>query len=125
MAGTLTALRARMPALDATPTYGTLAPETRADGSPERPYVMVAVDGVTGTYPALAVATVRVTVWHTSEARALALAMKARAVLLTDAGNADVRSFGEGAGPVPTTDPATNSPMCTFTVAARLRPQPI
>lgn len=123
--GTLDALRSRMPGYDGTATYGTKQPTTAADGSPVRPYVMVAVDRMSGQYPAFAVATVRVTVWHTSESRALQLAMRARAVLLSDRGNNHVRHFGEGIGPNPLTDPETNSPMCSFTVAARLRPIPL
>jgi hypothetical protein len=123
--GTLAALRARMPDFDASAAFGTKEPTPAADGSPQRPYGMVAVDRVTGTYPALAIATVRVTIWHTSEHAALQLAMRARAVLLSYEGNADVRHYGELTGPIPTTDPDTKSPLCSFTVAARLRPIPL
>lgn len=126
IAGTIAELDAGLTALGASVAgYGSTPPDTPASGKPARPFILVAVDGWSGMYPVLAVATVRVTVWHTSEPKALDLAQRARAVLLSSSGNEWVRSWGEGAGPLPSTDPDTDSPVATFTVNARLIPTPL
>lgn len=121
--GTLAVLRAATAPGGATPTYGTIVPGPAASGAPALPYVLVAVDGETSRTSADATATVRLTVWAASAAQARMLAGWARAVLLASTGDGThVRHYGRGAGLLPTTDPDSGTPLCSFTVAARLRP---
>lgn len=123
---TLDVIRAALPAyvegLTAS-NFGTILPDVEETGGPPLPYVYVAHDGTPSSrYVVTESATIRVVVWHGSDDRALALAQVVRALLLSYEGGPDVRSFGRLAGPLPTTDPASGSPLAYFTVAARLRP---
>lgn len=98
-------------------TVGTVFPR---DG--EIPFVMVRQDGQTIAQRLDATATVRVTVWHASEARALALAGICHALISAHPGDADVRLVSPVSGPFPASDPDNGNPLATFTVAVRLRP---
>ncbi|GAA4981236.1 hypothetical protein [Actinopolymorpha pittospori] len=114
---TLGVLRARV----ASATFGTKAPEEYPT-APAAPYVAVAVDSSTVRYPVTETVSLRLAVWGVDDASGYALARHLRAVLLAYEGGPEVRSYGPLTGPIPTTDPATGSPLSTFTVAARLRP---
>jgi len=87
-----------------------------------RPYVMVRNDGA-GLEAGGVVenSTVRIAIWHTSEAAGLALAQVVRSFLL-DARSAGVHSVVPLSGPFTTDDPDTGSPLCYFTLAVRTRP---
>lgn len=98
-------------------TVGTVFPR---DG--EIPFVMVRQDGQTIAQRLDAWATVRVTVWHASEARALALAGLCNALITAHPGDADVRFVSPVSGPFPASDPDNGDSLATFTVTARLRP---
>lgn len=121
--GTLAVLRAATAPNGAAPSWGTLDPHTAATGGPALPHGVVEADGDVSRTRADATATVRVTVWAASPAEARALAGWARAVLLASHGDgATVRHYGPSTGLLPTTDPSTGYPLCSFTVAARLLP---
>jgi hypothetical protein len=121
--GTLAVLRAATAPGGAAPTWGTLDPDTAATGGPGLPHGVIAADGESSSTNADATATVRVTIWANSPAEARALAAWARAVLLASHGDgATVRHYGRSTGLLPTTDPSTGYPLCSFTVAARLLP---
>lgn len=64
--------------------------------------------------------TVRITVWHRSEADAYALAQLCKAILLDHSG-AVIRNTRPLTGPIPTTDDTNNAPIAYFTVDARVR----
>lgn len=103
-------------------TVGTKVP----DGTvrPEAPYVLVAIDGATsrdrhGTDER---AVVRVTVWHSTESSAYALARLVYAVCLAHPGDGTLRSFAPLAAPIPALDPETGQPISTFTLSAQMRP---
>lgn len=86
------------------------------------PYVSVRLEGASLSRRVAETASLRVAVWHTSEARALALAQLCRALLLAHPGDSGVRVFSALAGPFPASDPDNGNPIASFTVAARLRP---
>jgi hypothetical protein len=111
------ALAARVEAYADGVTVGTVMPR---DG--DIPFVMVRQEGQTIARRVDAEATVRVSVWHTSEARALALAGLCQALMLAHAGDGEVRLFTPVSGPFPASDPDNGNPLASFTVAARLRP---
>jgi hypothetical protein len=111
------ALAARTEAFAEGVTIGTVFPR---DG--EIPFVMVRQDGQSIAQRIDASATVRVSVWHTSEARALALAGLCQALLLAHPGDDEVRLFSPIGGPFPAADPDNGNPLASFSVAARLRP---
>lgn len=98
-------------------TVGTIMPR---DG--DIPFVMVRQEGQTIAQRVDAEATVRVSVWHTSEARALALAGLCQALMLAHVGDGEVRLYSPVSGPFPASDPDNGNPIASFTVAARLRP---
>ncbi|MEU4568665.1 hypothetical protein [Micromonospora sp. NPDC023956] len=119
---TLAALRDR--AADEA-TYGTKFPDEYPEGeAPALPYVVVRAGPTSLRWPVLAVATMRLTAYADTEAEAVDLAWRLARVLLDCPGNAALRSFGADFGPVPASDPDTGAPLCSFTVAARLRPTP-
>jgi hypothetical protein len=105
--------------------FGTLPLSPDMEPAPTIPYVAVRLERSVSSLKALQTASLRVSVWHESEAQALALAQVLRAVLLAASGDAAVRSFGELTGPSPAPDPDSGLPLASFTVAARLRPVPL
>lgn len=120
---TLTILRAApLPADTAPVTFGTRRPKPKTF-DPALPYVLVANDGESGRTNADQSANVRVTVWAKDDTQARLLASWARAVLLTSNGDGtNVRHYGRQLGMLPAEDPNSGNPICSFTVAARLRP---
>ena len=123
MKAALAILRAE-PLLDGV-TFGTKPLDVTSETAPSVPYAAVRLAATFPRYPVGETATLRVSVWAATDAEGLALAQRVRAVLLAHPGNGDVRSFGPLTGPVPTEDPDTRGPLSYFTVAARLRPQPL
>jgi hypothetical protein len=105
--------------------FGTAFPEDRPANAQGLPYVRLSVDSRDGFYPVTATAALRVQVWHTSEDKAVQLAERLKAVLLSHPGDANSRGFSEGVGPLPATDPDNGSPLAYFTAALRLRPTPL
>lgn len=101
-------------------TVGTKLPK---DG--QVPFVRVRQEGASLSYRVAETVSLRVSVWHTSEARGLALAQLCRALLLAHPGDSSVRGFGPLSGPFPADDPDNGNPLCSFTIAARLRPTTI
>ncbi len=121
--GALEILRtAPLPVGPPAPTFGIRRPKDRTF-DPALPYVMVANDGETGRTNADQTASVRVTVWAATAEQVRQLAAWARATLLASTGDGEhVRHFSRQTGMLPTTDPDSGNPICSFTVAARLRP---
>ncbi|SCL33011.1 hypothetical protein GA0070616_4612 [Micromonospora nigra] len=117
---TLAVLRGAFPAV----TFGTKRLDDFAQGDvPALPYARVSCDGTFSRLRVSQRATVRVTVWAESDAAGYDLAANAHASLMAHEGNADVHGFGPLTGPLPTDDPDTGRPLCSFTVSARLRPR--
>jgi hypothetical protein len=103
--------------------YGTLAPEDFPQGSaPTLPYAQVRTDSTRVRHPITATASMRVVVYAASQAAAVALAWRLHAILREYGGGDKVRGFTDQTGPVPARDPVTGDPICSFTVAASLRP---
>lgn len=103
-------------------TVGTKIASDRSLDNPSLPYILVRLDGSSLTQRVDEEATVRVAVWHTSEAQGLALAQACRALLLSYEGGAKIRVITPLSGAVPTSDPESGDPLSSFTVAVRLRP---
>ena len=103
-------------------TVGTKVPNDKSIDAPQLPYVMVRLDGSSLTQRVDEEATIRVAVWHTSEALGLALAQAARAVLLAFEGSAKIRVINPLSGVIPTSDPESGEPLSSFNVAVKLRP---
>lgn len=106
-------------------TFGTERPDPTVNGAPVRPHGVLSVDYSYGTYPVVQTANLRLVVWAATAADALRYAQRALAVALSYPGGAQIRSTGELTGPLPANDPASGSPICTVTFAARLRPATI
>lgn len=119
---TLAVLRAEASTIGDGVTFGTRVPDVANTGGPTLPFVLVSHDATYGRFPVTETAAIRLTVWAASEAATLALAQRARAVLLAYPGGTAVRSFGRLTGPIPTADPDSGTPIAYLTVAARLRP---
>lgn len=98
-------------------TVGTRPP---ADGSV--PFVMVRLYGGSVDRLADSEALLRVTVWHSTDDKALALAELCRAGLDAFAGDADARLCRSLTAPFPADDPDNGQPISSFTAAARMRP---
>lgn len=102
-------------------TVGTRRPSWAADEAPAKPFVMVRLDGAGRTSRLDGTATLRVTVWHTDEGQALALASLAEALLLAGR-SSEIRSVQSVVSPIPADDPDTGDPLAFFRVTAHLRP---
>ncbi|MCS7484654.1 hypothetical protein ACFFQW_45185 [Umezawaea endophytica] len=90
-------------------------------GPPSLPWLLVAEDGHTWTWPAVERAVIRLTCWHRSEHTAKAVAGLALA-LLCDHHDAGVLITAEPvAGPVAGLDPHTDQPLATAAVAVYAR----
>jgi hypothetical protein len=116
MLAVLEVLRPTMP----TVTFGTLLPEEMA--TTPVPYVMVRLDGSFSRLRVEKTATVRISVWHSTESAGLSLAETIEGVLCGYPGGSKVRAVTPLTGAFPTNDPDTGSPLSSFTVAVRLRP---
>jgi hypothetical protein len=104
---------------------GTIMPNGDDPNPKSAPYIMVRLDGTSTRYPVDETADIRVAVWHSSEAKSLALAQLCRALLLAHAGSQTIRVVTPLTGPIPASDPESGDPLSSFTVAARLRPNPL
>ena len=103
-------------------TVGTKIPFDRSLDKSNLPYVLVRLDGSTLSRQVDEAATVRVSVWHSTEAKGLALAQACRALLLSYEGGAKIRVITPLTGAIPSSDPESGDPLSSFTVAVRLRP---
>jgi hypothetical protein len=122
---TLRILRDRLPGHPETSAVacGTLQVEETTESLP---YLMVALDGSTTRYPVSETASLRIVVWAGTDLEALRIAQIARGLLFSLGRDSKVRSYGEpSTGPRPDTDPDTGGPLSSFTVSARLRPEPL
>lgn len=86
------------------------------------PYVSVRQYGSSVDRFADGMAFLRVTAWHSSEARSLALGQLLHGLLVAAPGDASVRFVSSETGPFPATDPDSSNPISSFTVSVRLRP---
>ena len=103
-------------------TVGTRVPVTTAAERSSLPYVLVRLDGSALNRQVDEVASIRIAIWHTTEANGLALAQIIRALLLAYPGDNSIRAINPLTGPIPTSDPESGDPLSSFTVAVRLRP---
>lgn len=103
-------------------TIGTRVPTDRALDKSYLPYVLVRLDGSTLTQQVNEAATIRISVWHTTEAKGIALAQVCRALLLSHEGGTNIRVVKPLTGPIPSSDPESGDPLSTFTVSVSLRP---
>lgn len=94
----------------------------RYNGTP--PFIAVVSDGVTGgTWPVVDRESVRVNVWHSTEADAHDLARLARALLLLGTSGQLVNCL-PGTGPFDTLDDQDATPLSWFTVDANMHGEP-
>lgn len=103
-------------------TVGTKVPTDKSLDKKHVPYILVRLDGSTLTQQVNEEATIRVSVWHSTEAKGIALAQACRALLLSFEGNAQIRVCKPLSGVIPTSDPESGDPLSSFTVAVSLRP---
>lgn len=106
-------------------TVGTKLPSDKSLDKPSLPYVMVRLDGSTLDKYIDEEATIRISVWHKTEALGLALAQAARAVLLAYEGGSEIRVIKPLTGAIPTSDPESGESLTSFTLAVKLRPIPL
>lgn len=119
-------LRDRLEMVDQTYVQGfTVGTKVPADKSLDKkllPYILVRLDGSTLTQQANEEATIRISVWHRTEAQGIALAQACRALLLSYGGGAKIRVIKPLTGTIPSSDPESGDPLSSFTVAVSLRP---
>jgi hypothetical protein len=120
-----TKLAARTDSVATGAVVGTMMPDGKEPSPRSAPYIMVRLDGTSTRYPVDETADMRVAVWHSSEAKSLALAQLCRALLLAHAGSEQIRVVSPLTGPIPASDPESGDPLSSFTVAVRLRPNPL
>lgn len=122
----VTLLREQLATLDFTYvdgfTVGTKVPGDKSLDDSHLPYILVRLDGALTSKRVDEDATIRISVWHKTEAQGLALAQACRALLTSYEGGSTIRVITSLTGPVPTSDPESGDPLSTFTVAVRLRP---
>lgn len=90
-------------------------------GPPSLPWLLVAEDGHTWTWPAVQRAVIRLTCWHRSEHTAKAVAGLALALLCDQRGPGVLIAAEPVAGPVAGLDPLTDQPLATAAVAVYAR----
>lgn len=103
-------------------TVGTRVPVDKTLDKTYLPFILVRLDGSTLNHRVDEEATIRVSVWHDSEAKGIALAQACRAILLSYEGGSEIRVATPLTGVIPTSDPESGDPLSSFTVAVRLRP---
>lgn len=101
---------------------GTRVPGDRSPEIPHLPYVMVRNDGSFVQHLANSRTTLRVTVWHADADQAHDLAQLCQGLLLAYGGGPVIRGCRPLTGPLAATDPDSHTDLCTFTVAANVRP---
>jgi hypothetical protein len=103
-------------------TVGTKVPADKSIDKKFLPYILVRLDGSTLTQQVNEEATIRISVWHRTEAQGIALAQACRALLLSYGGGAKIRVTKPLTGTIPSSDPESGDPLSSFTVAVVLRP---
>lgn len=103
-------------------TIGTRVPGDKSLDKADLPYILIRLDGSTLNRVADEEATVRIAVWHVSEAKGLQLAQVCRALLLSYEGDSKIRAVQSLTGIIPSSDPESGDPLSSFTVAVHLRP---
>lgn len=103
-------------------TVGTKVPADKSLDKRVLPYILVRLDGSTLTQQVNEEATIRISVWHSTEAKGIALAQACRALLLSYGGGAKIRVIQPLTGTIPSSDPESGDPLSSFTVAVSLRP---
>lgn len=103
-------------------TVGTKVPADKSLDKKRLPYILVRLDGSTLTQQVNEEATIRISVWHSTEAKGIALAQACRALLLSYGGGAKIRVIKPLTGTIPSSDPESGDPLSSFTVAVSLRP---
>lgn len=103
-------------------TVGTKVPDNRSIDKSYLPYILVRLDGSLTNHRVDEDATIRISVWHKTEAQGLALAQACRALLTSYEGGSQIRVITPLTGPVPTSDPESGDPLSSFTVSVRLKP---
>lgn len=99
---------------------GTRVPRTRTPETPV-PYVVVASDAPTPVaWPVLYRDTIRITVWHATQADARDLAALCQGLLVSYSGPL-VRHVWAGTGPLHTTDSETGLELASVTVGTSVR----
>lgn len=105
---------------------GSRVPRNRSTDVPHLPFVLVALDATSDIqYPINAVATIRVTVWHVSDAAAHDLAQLCQGLLLTYPGGDVLRGIRPGLGILPAVDPGSGVALASLTVLANVRALPL
>ncbi|WNV86569.1 hypothetical protein [Umezawaea sp. Da 62-37] len=90
-------------------------------GPPSLPWLLVAEDGHTWSWPAVQRAVIRLTCWHHSEHKAKAVAGLALALLCDQRGAGLLITAEPVTGPVAGIDPYTDQPLATAAVAVYAR----
>ncbi|MFT7836920.1 hypothetical protein Q5530_12290 [Saccharothrix sp. BKS2] len=90
-------------------------------GPPSLPWLLVAEDGHTWTWPALQRVVIRLTCWHRSEHAAKATVGLALALLCLPAPASGLTGGEPVTGPLGGLDPHTDRPLATAAVAVRAR----
>jgi hypothetical protein len=119
----IAALRADL-AADTSPEAASATVGRKAPGegfTPAAPYVQVSHDGSTVSLGVTEETSVRVAVYHRSDALGLALVQRCRALLL-DHRAPLLRSITPGPGPFQTEDPDSGGPLSYLTLSVRTRP---
>jgi hypothetical protein len=92
------------------------------DGGPPRlPWLLVAEDGHTWSWPALQRATVRITCWHHTEHQSKALAALALALLCDVRGAGALIAAEPVTAPIAGTDPYTSAPLAFVALSVLAR----
>lgn len=102
-------------------TYGTKTPDEMGDDFPGTPYAAFSLVGQASRYPFTERATVRISVWGETPAKAYRLAQMIRAALVFYDGPSG--SFRGAGGGLIAVDPDTGNPMAFIDVSLRLRPE--
>lgn len=76
-------------------------------------------------HPVVEHATIRVTAWALTRARAIELVSLAQGLLLAHAGGMGIARIGALTGVLPARDPVTNAELASVTVRVSVRSQPI
>lgn len=100
-------------------TVGVNVPTAWVAGT--KPHVQVGLDGTPEIrYPAMWLASMRVTVWHSSTTTAQALAALCQGLLLAHPGDSMTAGCLPGTGVLPTQDPDTKAQLASISVVMKL-----
>ena len=112
-------LNIQLPLHASTATAGISVPVEWDDAT--TPFVQVALDGTPETvYPLMAVATIRLTAWHTTATGAKQLVGLAQGLMLAHGGGGGIQSVRFLTGTLPTRDTKTGAELASATVAVRV-----